>query len=102
MAVIIILWVKNKDQAFSWFSESYYSSTEFFEYPQNLDEDTYLLTYLVTSSRQSVKFLSYILKKISLKNLMSAQKLFDHQSLDLIYCVEKYVAVMLSYTSHDK
>ena len=48
MAVIIILWVKNKDQAFSWFSESYYSSTEFFEYPQNLDEDTYLLTYLLS------------------------------------------------------
>lgn len=33
---------------------------------------------------------------------MSAQKLFDHQGLDLIYCVENYVAVMLSYTSHDK
>lgn len=42
MAVIIILWVENKDQAFSWFSELYYNSTEFFEYPQNLDASTYL------------------------------------------------------------
>lgn len=33
---------------------------------------------------------------------MSAQKLFDHQGLDLIYCVENYVAAMLSYTPHDK
>ena len=102
MAVIIILWMKNKDQAFSWFSESYYSSTEFFEYPLTYLLTYLLSTYLVMSSRQSVKFLSYILKKISLKNLMSAQKLFDHQSLDLIYCVENYVVVMFSYTSHDK
>ena len=42
MAVIIILRLENKDQAFSWFSELYYNSTEFFEYPQNLDASTYL------------------------------------------------------------
>lgn len=52
MAVIIILWMKNKDQAFSWFSESYYSSTEFFEYPL-----TYLLTYLL-----STYLLSHVIK----------------------------------------
>lgn len=43
MPVIIILQVEKKDQAFSWFSESYYNSTEFFEYPQNLYASTYLV-----------------------------------------------------------